>query len=377
MRRILSATACNLDVNILAASLPLLEESRIEAIEWSFDSLFKVKEIPPWFLELLTVYSKEKRLIGHGVFFSLFSGKWTKDQQKWLQHLRRTCAIFHFDHITEHFGFMTGKDFHQGAPLSIPYSKVTLEIGRDRLKRMYAACECPVGLENLAFSYSLEEVKRHGSFLEELLEPVNGFIILDLHNLYCQLHNFDISFEELIAIYPLDRVREIHISGGSWDESLIEPGRRVRRDTHDDAVPEEVFRILELAIDHCPNLKYVVLEQLGNALETYESKKAFYDDFKKMQGIVQKKNLLGTLPATNSFIPFGVTLNKKAAEDVQLFKQQRELSVILETAESYTKAMEQLKSSSLSQSDWQVETWKPYMLEAAMNIAQKWKKGWK
>ena len=376
MPRLLSATACNLDVNILAASLPLLEESRIEAIEWSFDALFRVKDIPPWFLELLTVYSNEKRLIGHGVFFSLFSGKWMKEQQKWLQQLRRTCANFHFDHITEHFGFMTGKDFHQGAPLSIPWSKVTLEIGRDRLKRMYEACDCPIGLENLAFSYSLEEVKRHGSFLQELIEPVNGFIILDLHNLYCQLHNFEISFEELIKLYPLDKVREIHISGGSWDESLIEPGRRVRRDTHDDAVPDEVFRILELAIDRCPNLKYVVLEQLGNALETYESKKAFYDDFRTMQGIVQKKDQQAVSPVTNNFLPINFSLDKKASEDETLYQQQKELSAILETAESYDHAIEQLRKSSLAQSAWQVESWKPYMVEAAMNIAQKWKKGW-
>ena len=376
MRGILSATACNLDVNILAASLPLLEESRIEAIEWSFDALFRVKEIPPWFLELLTVYGEQKRLIGHGVFFSLFSGKWKKEQQQWLQQLRRTCALFHFDHITEHFGFMTGKDFHQGAPLSIPYSKTTLEIGRDRLKRMYDACECPVGLENLAFSYSIEEVKKHGSFLEELLEPVNGFIILDLHNLYCQLHNFNLSFEELIKLYPLDKVREIHISGGSWDDSLIEPGKRVRRDTHDDSVPEEVFRLLDLAIDRCPNLKYVVLEQLGNALETYESKTAFYNDFRSMQKIVQEKNQKAAILLTNDFLPLNFSLNKKVAEDEGLHQQQKELSAILEIAGSYEQAMGQLKKSSLAQSDWHVETWKPYMLEAAMRIAQKWKKGW-
>ena len=80
MPRILSAVACNLDADILTACLPLMEESRVEAIEWSFDALFKVKEIPPWFLELLTVYSTEKRLIGHGVFFSLFSGKFLQEQ---------------------------------------------------------------------------------------------------------------------------------------------------------------------------------------------------------------------------------------------------------------------------------------------------------
>ena len=79
MPKILSAVACNLDADILAACLPLMEEAKVEAIEWSFDALFKVTEIPPWFLELLSVYSKEQRLVGHGVFFSLFTGKWLQD----------------------------------------------------------------------------------------------------------------------------------------------------------------------------------------------------------------------------------------------------------------------------------------------------------
>ena len=202
MPKILSAVACNLDANILAACLPLMEESRVEAIEWSFDALYRVKEVPSWFRDLLMAFSNEQRLIGHGVFFSLFSGKWLPEQEAWLKHLQQTCAEFRFDHITEHFGFMTGKDFHHGAPLNIPYTGTTLNIGRDRLKRIQEACGLPVGLENLAFSYSLDEVKRHGAFLEQLLEPVNGFIILDLHNLYCQLRNFDLAFDELISLYP-------------------------------------------------------------------------------------------------------------------------------------------------------------------------------
>jgi hypothetical protein len=47
-------------------------------------------------------------------------------------------------------------------------------------------------LENLALSFSVDDVKHQGEFLEKLVEPVNGFLILDLHNLYCQSHNFDI-----------------------------------------------------------------------------------------------------------------------------------------------------------------------------------------
>jgi uncharacterized protein (UPF0276 family) len=372
--KILSSIACNLDADILSASLPLFEESRIEGIEWSFDTLFNMQYIPSWFLDLLTAFSKEKRLIGHGVFFSLFSGKWSSDQENWLKHLKQTCANFHFDHITEHFGFMTGKDFHHGAPLNIPYSKVTLDIGKDRLKRIYEACNCPVGLENLAFSYSMEEVKRHGAFLEQLIEAVNGFIILDLHNLYCQINNFSIEFDEIIALYPLDKVREIHISGGSWEDSFIDPGKRIRRDTHDNVVPWEVYDLLEKTMKKCPNLKYVVLEQLGNGLKTDESKKLFYKDFLTMENIVRKKNQSYSSNSDNSFLPLSPIASGHVVENEMLYEQQMQLSSILESSASYDEAINMLNRSSLANSDWKIENWDPCMIETAMNIARKWKK---
>lgn len=374
LQRILPAVACNLDADILAACLPLMEASKPEAIEWSFDVLFRVKQMPPWFRDLLTAYSDEKRLIGHGVFFSLFSGKWLDGQKEWLRQLRQTCAEFRFDHITEHFGFMTGEDFHHGAPLNIPYTQTTLAIGRDRLARIYDACRCPVGLENLAFSYSADEVKRHGRFLAQLLEPVNGFIILDLHNLYCQGCNFDIAFDELIALYPLNKVREIHISGGSWDEMPAAPGKKVRRDTHDDAVPPDVFRLLDIAIDQCPNLKYVVLEQLGNGLKTAESKKAFFDDFLVMEKIIREKNGRLSFPAIHPFLPLSPITTGEAIEDETLYRQQLELSAILESPASYEEVMRLLHHSSLAHSDWQIESWAPYMVETAVKIARRWKK---
>jgi uncharacterized protein (UPF0276 family) len=373
--QVLSTIACNLDTDIVSAALPLLEEERVEAIEWSFDTLYKHRDVPSWFTDLLKAFSNENRLIGHGVFFSLFSGRWSGEQQNWLDHLKKVSNHFHFDHITEHFGFMTGRDFHHGAPLNIPYSATTLAIGRDRLTRIYDACCCPVGLENLAFSYSPEEVKRHGDFLEQLVEPINGFIILDLHNLYCQLHNFSLPYESLINLYPLDRVREIHISGGSWEENGTAPARKVRRDTHDDSVPGEVFRLLEHTMDKCPNLKYVVMEQLGNGLKTQENKKAFYDDFVKMEIIVQAKNKIRQTPATNSFLPESPLVSDLPAEDDQLYQQQLTLSEILETSTTSEAARAALATSSLANTEWRVEHWESYMVETAMRIAQKWKKG--
>ena len=372
---VLSAISCNLDENLLSAAIPLFQREQVEALEWSFDTLYQFRNVPDWFTELLQAFSSEKRLVGHGVYFSLFSGAWSKEQQEWLNHLEKVAANFHFDHISEHFGFMTGENFHQGAPISIPFTAATLAIGQDRLKRMYHACRCPVGLENLAFSYSLDEVKKHGDFLDQLLEPVNGFIILDLHNLYCQLHNFNIDFDEIISLYPLQRVREIHISGGSWEDSQIIFGKRIRRDTHDDTVPEEVFRLLKLTIPKCPSLKYVVLEQLSSGLETADKQHLFQQDFIQMN-IIVKKGALKRLPINeNNFLPSMLTTLGQPVEDSLLQTQQLELSNILETAGSYQQAQQWLHQSALAHTAWEIENWAPHMLETAIAIAQKWKHG--
>jgi uncharacterized protein (UPF0276 family) len=369
---VLAALACNLDTDILGAALPLLEAGQVEALEWSFDTLYWAAAIPEWFTELLHTYGSQQRLLGHGVYFSLLSGQWSREQQQWLRQLRELTQQYNFAHITEHFGAFTGQNFHAGAPLSVPYSPVALRIGQDRLARIADACQCPVGLENLAFAYSLDEVKRQGEFLAQLLAPVNGFLILDLHNLYCQLHNFAIGLEELLGLYALDRVREIHISGGSWEDSKLLPTRKIRRDTHDEAVPAEVFELLACIMPRCPNLRYVVLEQLGNSLKTEPSRAQFRHDFGLMAALVQQHSH-PPRQAVEAFLPLCPPLLGPAVQDAQLHEQQRQLSHILETAASLPEAQQRLRASALAHSAWQVEQWEPYMLETAISIAQKWK----
>jgi uncharacterized protein len=379
MPKLLSSIACNLDTNILLSALPLLEAEKVQAIEWSFDTPFQYQTIPNWFEDLLHAFSNEQRLIGHGVFFSLFSGKWLKEQENWLVQLKKLSNQYQFDHITEHFGFMTGADFHKGAPISIPLTQSTLNLGIDRLKRIQNVCKCPVGLENLAFSVALDEVKTHGAFLNQLVESIDGFIILDLHNLYCQMHNFDISYHEIIHLYPLEKVREIHISGGSWEGVQTKPDKKIRRDTHDDCVPDIVFELLKKTIPKCPNLKYIVLEQLGTGLKTEANRSAFQQDFLKLEQIVTDFNrILDSIPPQNSpkplFLPsLPHLLPQLPLEDLALHAQQLQLSHILETVKDYPQAKIALQNSDLANTAWKIEDWATEMLETALAIAQKWK----
>lgn len=372
MNEIHCGISCNLNANVLKSAIPLFDDGIVDAIEWSFDTLFDHSKIPSWFIELLQAFSKEERLIGHGVHFSIFSGLFSKEQQNWLEKLRKTALQFPFAHVTEHFGFMTGKDFHKGAPLNIPYSETTLSIAKDRLLRMQASCNCPVGLENLAFSYDLESVKRHGEFLSEIVKDVNGFIILDLHNLYCQTKNFNLSFEDLLACYPLELVREIHISGGSWEASISEDGRMIRRDTHDESVPDEVFDYLRFVLPKVENLKFVVLEQLGNALHSHEQQNDFQNDFKKMKHIVSQSERAGG-SLIYGFENSMINLDPIPFESNQLAKEQMILSSILESSNNYVEVKARLGSSELARTDWKIEEWEDVMLETAFEITQKWK----
>lgn len=367
----LAAVSCNPDKNVLQALLPLFDQGIIDALEWSFDAR-PVSMLPGWFVELLNTFGKSGRLAGHGVYYSIFTGKWLPEQQEWLHRLQEMSRVFSFDQVTEHFGFMTGSDFHRGAPLSVPFSGQTLLLGIDRLKRLQEACNCPVGLENLAFAFTLDDVRRHAEFLERLVEPVNGFLILDLHNLYCQSENFGCTGEALLDSWPLSRVREIHISGGSWVPSQAQKNKRIRRDTHDNAVPDEVFALLTTVLPRCPNLKYIVLEQLGTALVTAAQQEQFRRDFLRMRSLTEKQRMC----PVNHFQPSAVTLPENVPEDPVLYAQQLELSEILESAADFSTVKSRLSGSSLKNTSWNIERWQPEMLETAMQVARKWKGGW-
>ncbi|MBX3138754.1 DUF692 family protein, partial [Candidatus Obscuribacterales bacterium] len=123
--------------------------------------------------------------------------------------------------------------------------------------------------------------------IDQLISSVDGFLLLDAHNIYCQVENFGVSERELLVSYPLSKVREIHLSGGSW--SFSETGARlaVRRDTHDDVVPQEVFNIATLALKLCPNIQYVILERLAYTMMEPEQQQGFREDFETIEEILE------------------------------------------------------------------------------------------
>jgi len=273
--------------DFLNAALPLFESGEIEVIEWSFDMGWGPQSPPDQCLFLLDHFSRENRLIGHGVSFSILSGQWTARQQHWLDCLQEEFQERQYRHVTEHFGFMTAGNFHKGAPLPVPLTPSTLKLGQYRLQQVASICKVPVGLENLALAFGPEDVAQQGIFLDQLVSAVDGFIILDLHNIYCQLCNFKVDPLVLLKSYPLDKVKEIHVSGGCWYQLQTGQNEVLRCDSHDEAIPNEVFDLLNLALPLCPKVEFIIFERLGHSIAKEEAF-LYQEEFYRLKNAIKE-----------------------------------------------------------------------------------------
>ncbi|MDR3617420.1 MAG: DUF692 family protein [Candidatus Obscuribacterales bacterium] len=269
------------------ASAELFKANKVEVMEWSFDFTWNGVTIEPWCQDIIDRFSQSNSLTGHGVYLSGLSARFSERQQKWLAQAKEEFKSRKYIHASEHFGFSEAGPIERGAPLAVPMNSESLTKGKEMMRRFADATQCPVGLENLAFAFGLEDVKRQGEFIDQLISEVDGFLLLDVHNIYCQVENFRMSERELLNLYPLSKVRELHLSGGSWSHSVSGNRLAVRRDTHDDAVPQEVFNLAALALKLCPNVECVILERLGSTMRDVHAQEEFRDDFETIEEILE------------------------------------------------------------------------------------------
>jgi len=79
--------------------------------------------------------------------------------------------------------------------------------------------------------------------------------LLDLHNVWCNAVNHHHDPCAAIDRMRLDRVGEIHIAGGAWQDGFW-------MDAHNSRVPEEVWKLLEYTLPRAPRVGGVVFEVL-------------------------------------------------------------------------------------------------------------------
>jgi uncharacterized protein (UPF0276 family) len=275
-----------------AAAGPLFEAGLVDALEWDVDESWgsdvaRRRALPPWVDQLLDVYSEDDALYGHGVWFSFLSARWEPRQERWLELLAQECRARRYRHFSEHFGFFTAGDFTRATMFPVPLTDASLRIGRDRLRRLALAAGVPVGLENTAIALNPDDATTQGAFLQQLLEPNDNFLLFDVHNVWTQCRNLGLSVDDILPRYPLDRVRELHISGGDWYQPIVHSHKGpMRLDSHDGPVPDDAFALLPSVLRRCPNAEVLFLEHRGANLDS-DAITRYQADFKRLREIVE------------------------------------------------------------------------------------------
>lgn len=207
-----------------------------------------------------------KRFVAHGVGLSLGSSGDHERRAAWLARLAADQRAFDYLWYTDHLGATALAGEAVTLPVGLPMTPGAAAVVRARLADMRRVVP-RVGLENTAIYFTLGDPLAEPAFIREILRDEHH-LLLDLHNLHTMAHNCGFAPRDYLDRLDLSRVIEIHLAGGrDSDPAWLRSRRALRLDSHDAAVPEPVWKLLERALPRCPNLRAVVLERMEGTVD--------------------------------------------------------------------------------------------------------------
>lgn len=342
-----------------AAALPLFEAGVVDAIEHTIDVTWG-RASPAWFDALLVHYGEAGRLYGHGVSYSPTT---IGTNRPWLERL--AADPYRYRHVTEHWGFSRTRSLRRGAPMPLVASEAVVQSTIAAMRALADVARVPIGLEILALALSPLNALAQSIMVTRVLDAIDGVLLLDLHNAWCQATNFGFDAKDLVARYPLDRVRQLHVAGGSWSESAF--GRPFRRDTHDALAPDEIFELVTWVIPRCPALEVVILERLPTALDEAA---AWRREWERLAGVVREAArlpLVEAAPAIVTPLP-----DDHGPDEVAAFQDAMYATLLAGGAPHDVLARLRAQAGPFAE---QVARWEPRAIEVAISLADKWARG--
>lgn len=220
-------------------------------------------DLVPDKLERARATCGELPIVVHGVELSIGSAlHWNTS---YLDMLDRFQAIWRFHWHSEHLTYQTIPGDEQrplsiGVPLPLPGTAEVVHLVGARATAIRRRYGVPFLLENPAHFLTRlpyePQIGDEAGLMAAITECGNCGQLLDLHNLYCNAVNH--GFDPFAAIdrITLDKVMEIHVAGGRWEDGYW-------MDTHDGRVPAPVWELLEYTLPRCPNIAGIVFELLN------------------------------------------------------------------------------------------------------------------
>jgi len=252
---------------ISVLSRDLYRSGLIDFVEITPETLCRARrdggmDLIPERLEQARAICGEYPIVIHGVDLSIGSAReWNGG---YLDMLDRFQGSWPFLWHSEHLSYQTvpgddGLPTSIGTPLPLPGTAETVQLVSARAAAIGRRYGVPFLLENPAhyltgLSYEAEISDEIG-LMAAITDRGRCGHLLDLHNLYCNAVNLGFDAFSAIERTRLDRVIEIHVAGGRWEDGFL-------MDAHDGLVPSPVWELLAFTLPRCPKIAGVVFELL-------------------------------------------------------------------------------------------------------------------
>jgi uncharacterized protein (UPF0276 family) len=180
------------------------------------------------------------RVVPHGVKLSLGSAEGIDAERA--RSLGELARALRSPFVSEHVAFVRSGGHEIGHLTELPMTRASLRVlarNVDALRR-HLPSDVPVILENAARGFvwtnDAHEMSE-GDFYQEVVLQTGCELLLDVANVYANALNAGIDPGLLLRTYPLDRVRMMHVAGGTLENGFY-------FDTHAHPVPDAVFELV-------------------------------------------------------------------------------------------------------------------------------------
>jgi uncharacterized protein (UPF0276 family) len=175
----------------------------------------------------------------HGVSMSIGSADGLRPD--YLQRLRALVDEIEPLFVSDHLSWSRIGRFNSHDLLPLPYTTEALGIVAANVHRAQEALGRPMLIENPSSYLSFSGAYTEWEFLDELCARTGCGLLLDVNNVYVSARNHGFDALAYLAGIPARRVRQIHLAGHSQ-------GRDLLIDTHDQPVPDPVWKLYAAAI---------------------------------------------------------------------------------------------------------------------------------
>ncbi len=189
----------------------------------------------------------------HGIGLSLGSAGGLDPDR--VRHVARVVEAVEPPWFSEHIAFTRAGGVEIGHLAPLPFTREAVATVAANVRQLRAALPgLPILLENIAYPFSLPGAEMgEAELVRAILDETDTGLLLDLENVHANALNHGYDPIEYLESLPLDRVVEVHLAGGLWQEGQY-------LDTHSRCVPEESWHLLEWLIPRS-RVRAVIIER--------------------------------------------------------------------------------------------------------------------